>query len=449
MTTDIGSKVRTRFAPSPTGSLHIGSLRTALYSYALAKSNGGVFILRIEDTDKKREVEGSKQEIQQILQEFGLTWDEFYVQSERVGKNIYKQAAEKLLNNGYAFYCQCDPKNAKQQGYSKELIDPCRDKNLTSGAVKLKVPANEKVSFTDYVFDKKIEWNTNDVQDATLLKSDGFPTYHLAVVVDDHDMQISHILRGYDWLPSTPIHLLVYKYLGFELPIIGHLTDILDPEGGKLSKRKGSVSVTGMLKEGYVKEALLNFLMLLGWAPKNDQEIFSLEDFIKAFGKDGLQKSNPVFNRDKLNWMNSQYLQKFSDEQFAEQVRPFTPESVSDDLLIKIAPLVKTRINLLSEFVNIAGFFFKSPEVKSNMLKKDAEKHLSKAYEALSSVDAWELENINSTLIATINEEEFKVGNFFMNLRIAITGQKVTPPINESIEILGKQETLSRIRKLI
>ena len=441
--------VRTRFAPSPTGSLHIGGLRTALYSYALARVNDGIFILRIEDTDKNREVPGSKEEIQKILQEFGLKWDEFYVQSQRVGDNIYKNAAKKLLDAGYAFYCQCDPKNAKKDGYSKELRDPCREKNLSSGAVKLKVPDGEKVSYIDYVFNKEITWNTDDVADATLLKSDEFPTYHLAVVVDDTDMKISHVLRGYDWLPSTPIHLLVYKYLGFDMPEIGHLTDILDPDGGKLSKRKGSVSVEAMLSDGYVKEALLNFLMLLGWAPKNDQEIFSLEEFVNVFGNDGLQRSNPVFNRDKLRWMNSQYLHSFSDEEFAKRAQSFVGDDIDHELLIKIAPLVKTRIDLLSEFMTIAGFFFETPDVKNNMLKSDADKHLKKAYEVLSDIEAWELENINNALMSMIEKEDFKVGKFFMNFRIAITGSSVTPPINESIEILGKDETLSRLKKFI
>lgn len=449
MSSKKGQSVKTRFAPSPTGSLHIGGLRTALFSFALARKNNGSFVLRIEDTDKKREVPGSKQELKNILKDFDLEWDEYHVQSERVEKGVYLQAAERLLEQNRAFYCQCDPKNAKEQGYSKVLRDPCRDKDLGSGAVKLKVPDSEKISYRDYVLDKEISWDSNDIQDATLLKSNGFPTYHLAAIVDDHDMEITHVFRGYDWLPSTPIHLLVYRYLDYDPPEIGHLTDILDPAGGKLSKRKGSVSVQGMLKDGYIKEALLNFVMLLGWAPKNDQEIFSLEQFVDAFDKQGLQRSNPVFNRDKLNWMNGQYLQDLSDQDFAARVKPFAPEGTSDQLLVQIAPLVKTRIDLLSQFMDIAGFFFKSPEVKKNMLKKDALKHLSNAYETLKEVDPWKLDDINDALMEMISSEGFKVGKFFMNLRIAISGNKVTPPINESIEILGKDETLSRIKELI
>jgi len=252
-------KVRTRFAPSPTGSMHIGNLRTALFAYALAKRNKGDFLLRIEDTDKKREVLGGVDEIKNLLQIFGLKWDEFYVQSERVKDGIYKKFSDELVRNGHAFYCQCQAKNAKADGFSEELRDPCREKKLTSGAIKLKVTEG-KISFKDFVLNKEIEWDLSTVSDTTLLKSDGFPTYHLAAVVDDHLMKISHVLRGHDWMPSTPIHLLVYKFLGFTLPEIGHLTDILDPEGGKLSKRKGSTSCEGILKEGYLPEALLNFI---------------------------------------------------------------------------------------------------------------------------------------------------------------------------------------------
>ncbi|MFH1971593.1 MAG: glutamate--tRNA ligase family protein, partial [Patescibacteria group bacterium] len=254
-------KIRTRFAPSPTGSMHIGNLRTALFAYALAKKNKGDFLLRIEDTDKKREVEGGVEEIKDLLQIFNLKWDEFYIQSERVKEGIYKKYADELVKNGNAFYCQCDAKNAKKEGFSKELRDPCREKELNSGAIKLKVPEG-KISFKDFVLNKEIEWDLSTISDTTLLKSDGFPTYHLAAAVDDHLMKINHVLRGHDWMPSTPIHLLVYKFLDFTVPKIGHLTDILDPEGGKLSKRKGSTSCEGLLNEGYLPEALLNFIML-------------------------------------------------------------------------------------------------------------------------------------------------------------------------------------------
>jgi glutamyl-tRNA synthetase len=441
--------VRTRFAPSPTGSLHIGGLRTALYSYALAKHDGGQFILRIEDTDKKREVKGSKEEIEKHLTDFGLNWDEKYVQSERKSGGIYKNAAEKLVQDGYAFYCNCKAKNAKKEGYSKVLRDSCRDKKLDSGAIKLKVPENENVEFTDYVLGKKISWSTNDVNDATLLKSDGFPTYHLAVVVDDHDMNITHALRGYDWLPSTPIHLLVYKYIGYERPEIGHLTDILDPEGGKLSKRKGSVSVNSFIEEGYLPQALLNFVMLLGWAPKNDREFFTLDEFIKEFTSDGFQRSNPVFNREKLDWMNGEYIRKLkiSDISSKFESRNSKFKALDDKSKLKIATLVQDRIKKLSDFETLAGFFFEEKTMDKKLFGENAKMHIKVAHDALSSITDWNLDNINKALADEVEKNDFKTGKFFMDLRIAITGSKFTPPINESIEILGKVETLKRLKK--
>lgn len=431
--------VRTRFAPSPTGFLHIGSLRTALYAYALAKNEDGEFILRIEDTDQKREVEGATEALQKTLKKFGLNWDEFHVQSERHKKGIYENAAKKLVNEGRAFYCDCKPKNAKVEGYSTDLRDVCRDKNLTSGAIKLKVPDNREVSYFDFVHKKEISWNTDTVYDAALLKSDGFPTYHLAVAVDDLDMKITHMLRGHDWLPSTPIHLLVFEYLGGKRPEIGHLTDILSAETGKkLSKRRDSVFAEQFLEEGYLPEAILNFVMLLGWAPKDNHELFSLEEFVKHFDVNGFQDANPRFLREKLDWFNGYYIRQKSDKELAELLEPFAKAEMSK--ILKIVPLIKDRIKKLSEFEIFAGFFFKSPEVATNLFGKDYKKHLSAAVNALEK---------DMSLDSIPGDSGFKVGDFFMDLRIAITGSKFTPPINESIAILGKEESIKRIRKLL
>lgn len=443
------NKIRTRFAPSPTGSLHIGGLRTALYSYALAKHEKGEFILRIEDTDKKREVKGAKEEIKKLLDTFYLKWDEYYVQSERAKKGIYKKAAEKLVKDGHAFYCTCESRNAKEEGFSKELRDPCRDKNLKEGAIKLRVPQNEKVSFTDFVLGKEVSWETKDVADTILLKSDGFPTYHLAVVVDDNAMEITHVLRGHDWLPSTPIHLLVYKYLDFELPNIGHLTDILDPAGGKLSKRKGSGSVEGLLAQGYLPEAILNFIMLLGWAPKDNREVYTLEEFVKTFNVDGLQKANPTFNQKKLEWINGEYIRKLSDSKFIDKVREFIPEGLDSKSLAKVAPLIKSRIKTLAEFRPMSEFLVKEPMVDTKLLGKDYKEHLLKAVETLEKVSRWDKDVLDKALLETVVKENFHTGKFFMDLRIALTGKKVTPPINDSIVILGKEETIKRLKKLI
>ncbi len=408
--------MRTRFAPSPTGSIHIGSLRTALYAYALAKHSKGDFILRIEDTDKKREVKGSLEKIKELLSLFGLVWDEYYVQSERVKTGIYKEAAEKLVKEGHAY----------------------RDE----GAIRLKIPKDEKISFKDFVLNKEVTWDTNTLEDLVLLKSDGFPTYHLGVVVDDHDMNVSHVLRGHDWMPSTPIHLLVYKYLGYELPEIGHLTDILDPEGGKLSKRKGSTSVEGLLKDGYLPDALLNFVMLLGWAPKDNRELFTLGGFVKAFDPKGFQKSNPVFDRAKLDWMNGEYIRnlslKDSNSKFKIQNAKFAELDAKKQLAI--TKLVQERIKKLSDFETLAGFFWEEPKVDISLFGKNYMKHLKAAIGGIEK---------NRDLMEVVKENGFKTGDFFMDLRIAITGVRFTPPINDSIVILGKDTTLARLNKVL
>jgi len=441
--------VRSRFAPSPTGGFHIGNLRTALYSYALAKHENGEFVLRIEDTDKKREVEGGVEMIKTTLEMFGLIWDKYYVQSERQKTGIYERAAKKLVDSGHAFYCQCEAKNAKEKGYSKVLRDPCRDKKLKSGAVKLKVPDNERVGFVDFVLGKEVSWDSSSVADATLLKSDGFPTYHLAVVVDDSDMGITHALRGHDWMPSTPIHILVYKYLGYKMPNLGHLTDILDPGGGKLSKRKGSVSVDAMLAEGYLPEAVLNFVMLLGWAPKDNREIFTLEEFVKVFDVGGLQKANPVFDRNKLDWMNGEYVRQVKSEKLKVKIYDFYKGKYGEEMIGRTVPLVKTRMKKLSDYEELAGFFFERPKVDRKMLGNNAESHLEAAAKVIEGLEDWNLEKLNEGLMKVVGENGFKTGEFFMDLRIAITGRKFTPPINESMIILGKEETTSRIRKCL
>ena len=435
--------IRTRFAPSPTGFLHIGSLRTALYAYAMAKHTNGDFILRIEDTDQKREMEGSTDALQETLKKFNLDWDEFYVQSKRNEEGIYKKAAEKLVEEEHAFYCECKPKNAKEEGFSNDLRDPCRDKNLTSGAIKLKVPENKVVSYRDFVHKKEISWNTDTVYDATLLKSDGFPTYHLAAMVDDLDMKITHILRGHDWLPSTPIHLLVFEYLGVERPEIGHLTDILSAQTGKkLSKRRDSVFVEQFLDQGYLPEALLNFIMLLGWAPKDNRELYTLSEFVKEFDINGFQEANPRFLEDKLHWFNGEYIRKLSDEDLNSKFKVRSSEfsNLPEEKQMAITGLIKDRVKKISDINEFAKFFWETPTVDKKLLGENYKVHLEKALEAIEK---------EIPLDSVPKDNGFKVGDFFMDLRIAITGTKFTPPINESIEILGKEEVVNRIRKIL
>ena len=400
-------KIRTRFAPSPTGSLHIGGLRTAAYAFTFAKKNGGDFLLRIEDTDQKRLVANSVEKIKETLQIFGLNWDEFYVQSERLP--VYQKAAEKLVASGHAYH--------------------------SDGAIKLKVPKNEIISYRDFVFQEEIKWNSDDVFEAVLLKSDGFPTYHLAVVVDDHAMAITHVLRGYDWMPSTAIHLLLYKFLNYEIPQIGHLTDIQDPGGGKLSKRKGHVSVEDFLKEGYLPEALLNFVILLGWAPKDNRELFTLDEFVQNFDPNGFQKSNPIFNTTKLNWFNQQYLHKLSNEELNQKIKNFTDKKDFK----KLIPLIRDRLVTLKDFDSLTNYFFVRPKVTpQNKLIID---HAIKILEI--SFDGKILEAKARVFCA---ENNIKVGDYFMALRFTITGLFATPPLWEVMQVLGKEESLERLK---
>jgi len=463
-------EIRTRFAPSPTGFLHIGGLRTALYSYAFAKSQGGKFILRIEDTDIKRYIEGAKEKICEILKIFGLNWDEGpevggpyapYIQSERVKVGIYKKYAEILLNSGRAYYCFCSfpPEEilkSKDKRREIKLRDDCRNLSpkeirrlLERGekpAIRLRLPEGEKVSYFDFVLKKEIYWKTDFVDEVVLLKSDGFPTYHLAVVVDDAEMKISHILRGHDWLPSTPIHLLLFKYLNFPVPQIGHLTDILDPSGGKLSKRKGTVACEDFLSQGYLPEAILNFVMLLGWAPKDNREIFSLSDFVANFQKGNLQVSNPVFNQKKLDWFNGFYIRNKKDDCLLQLIKPFAPRNASPRLINQTIPLIKERIKKLSDYSSLAGFFFKEPKIDKKLFTKGAKEQLLLALEVLEKNKNWDKKNLEKELQKLVKEKSWQVGDFFMNFRIAIAGSKITPPITDSIEILGKDKTLKRLK---
>ncbi len=405
---------RTRFAPSPTGSLHIGSLRTAIYAYALAKHDNGQFLLRIEDTDQKREVKGAKEELIEILKKFNLHWDkEPIIQSQRATTNVYRQAAEKIVELGYAYEDQ--------------------------GAIRLKVPKNEKITFHDFIIRKDISWESNQVPDAVLLKSDGFPTYHLASVVDDNESKITHVIRSVEWLPSTPIHILIYRSLGYELPNIGHPTAILDPEGGKLSKRKGNVSVEDFLSKGYLPEALLNFVILLGWAPKDNRELFTLEEFVQAFTIEGFQKSNPMLDLKKLDWFNGYYIRHKPDDELLQLVKDYLEFETTDEKLLAIIPLVKERATALADMADMMRFFFVTPE-----LQEVNRQHIQAAMDIVSK-SPWTKTDIESGLLQKVKDNDWKTGDFFMSLRLAICGSKVTPPLTESMLILGKDEVLARL----
>ncbi len=473
-------KVRTRFAPSPTGFLHIGSLRTALFSYTFAHSQDGQFLLRIEDTDQKRLVPGAVEGICKMLKIFGLNWDEGpevggpykpYIQSERVQKGIYQKYVQELIKAGQAYYCFCPPETkeeieAHHQGKKLELRNQCRflspeevEKRLKAGekaAIRLRVPDSETVSYSDFVLKKEISWETKDVDEVTLLKSDGYPTYHLAVVVDDALMKISHIIRGRDWLPSTPVHLLLFKYLGFSLPEVGHLTDILDPAGGKLSKRKGSVTCEEFLAEGYLPEAILNFIMLLGWAPKDNRELFTLKEFVENFPKGELQTANPVFNRKKLDWFNGVYLRQKSDEELFILVRPFAPKGMDDELIKKTIPLVKERLRKLSDYPELVEFLAKEPKVdlgllveKSGGSKELVKKQLTASLVLLDGGALFEPEVLEQKFRDLVSQNNWHLGNYFMSLRLVVTGKTQTPPLFASMALLGKIKTRARLQSAI
>jgi len=473
-------KIRTRFAPSPTGYLHIGGLRTAAYSYAFAKNKKGDFILRIEDTDRNRFVAGSTEKIYEILKIFGLNWDEGplvggkykpYIQSERVKTGIYKKYADKLVADGHAYYCfhPAESKEVIKESHAKKEIklrDSCRDLTLAevqtkintgeTPAVRLRLPENKVVHYFDFVKNKEITWNTDHLDEVMLLKSDGYPTYHLAVTVDDCLMEITHILRAHEWLPSTPIHILLWEYLGFKSPNIGHLTAILDPSGGKLSKRKHNVSCEQFLADGYLPEALLNFVILLGWAPIDNRELFTLAEFVEYFDKGHLQVSNPVFNDKKLNWLNGLYIRQKSSEELFKLLKPFAPKSMDDSLIKKTIPLVKERMIKLSDYLSLVNYLVEDFELDIELItqKGGGDKNLiktqfSEVLEPLQKLGEWKLENLDNIFHQLVEKNNWHLGKFFMATRVAITGKAITPPLFEIMELLGKEKTITRIKKAL
>jgi glutamyl-tRNA synthetase len=407
-----------------------------------------------------------------MLKQFGIRWDEGpevdgpyapYIQSERVASGIYKKYAEQLVKQGQAYYCFCPPQSltevkACHQVGQVVLRDKCREANqkkarqrIAGGeraAIRLRVPDNEVIGFCDFVRKREIVWQTKDVDEVMLLKSDGFPTYQLAVVVDDAAMKISHIIRAHEWLPSTPVHLLLFKYLNLPLSEIGHVTDILDPEGGKLSKRKRNVSCEDYLVQGYLPEAILNYVMLCGWAPKDNREMFTLGEFVKNFQRGSLQVSNPLFNPKKLAWFNGQYLRHKTDEELIQLLKPFAPKEFDDDLIRKTIPLVKERLVKLSDYADLTDFLIKDPVVDQKLFwdRVDQISSTVQKFKGLKKWTAEELEKICRDLKAKNN---WLIGDYFMALRLAVTGKTVTPPLFASLELLGRGKTISRLSRVL
>ncbi len=428
MTASEGKEVRVRIAPSPTGFAHVGTAYAALFNYAFAKNKGGKFIVRLEDTDAKRHVKDAEQAIYDGLTWLGFSWDEGpdkggeyapYKQSERL--EIYKEKAKELLEKGRAYE--------------------------EDGAIRFKNPG-EDVGWKDIVRGD-VKFPGGEVTDFVIMKSDGYPTYNFAVVIDDLLMKITHVIRGEEHISNTPRQLALYKALNEKAPEFAHLPTLRNKERKKLSKRKDPVDLRLYQKKGYLPEALVNFLCLLGWSHPEEEEIFSLDEFAKLFSLERVRKAGPIFDTDKLDWINGEYLRKLKDSEFVDKIWEFYKGKYSKGKIAKINPLIKERIKTLSEFETLAGFFFEEQKVDKKLLGKEYKEHIQTAVEVLEKVDEWSKANIDEVLLASVEKNKLKTGNFFMDLRIAITGKKFTPPINDSIVILGKEETLKKLKRVI
>ncbi len=476
-------------APSPTGEYHIGHIRTVLYNWAFAKKHKGKFIIRIEDTDRERYVEGAVERILEVIKLYGLDWDEGpskggdfgpYIQSERL--EIYKEHANKLIESGDGYYCFCTKgrldslrRSQRESGaaitkYDKHCLRLSKKEvkakleSETPYVIRLNVRSGEEISFYDEVYGEIIV-RSEDIDDQVLIKSDGFPTYHMAVVVDDHLMEISHILRGMDWIPSTPKHILLYKAFGWNPPTYAHLPNIKElGEGKKLSKRYGSVFALDFLQEGYLADAVLNFLMFLGWNPGTEKEIYSLEEFINDFSLDNVNKTDLVsFDRQKLLWMNGYYIRNMSSADLLQKIKEwaayFSIDLVGTDYpneySIKVLDQIKERMRLLKDFNDLASYYFKIPDVPPELLTKYTKgraraisilKDFKSHYEQISD---WDSNNLEVRSRELLKAEEYSPKEAFMTLRVAVTGQDATPPLFDILELIGKKDTIVRLDKAI
>lgn len=471
--------VRTRFAPSPTGFMHVGNLRTALYAYLVAKSQGGKFILRIEDTDQERLVEGAVDVIYKTLQKVGLKHDEGpdtggafgpYVQSERLG--LYKPYAQQLVKEGKAYYCFCTKERLESLkaedsfgGYDRH----CRDlpeeevqRLLDAGTpyvIRQKVPLTGATTFQDAVFGE-ISIENKEIEDQVLLKADGFPTYNFANVIDDHQMGITHVVRGCEYLTSTPKYNLLYEAFGWEIPAYIHLPLIMgrneDGSVSKLSKRHGSTSFAGLLEEGYLAPVITNFIALLGWAPKDNQEVFSLEELVDAFSVEGISKSSAVFDYDKLLWFNGEYIKKMGEEEFLQNAMPYYQEvfGEAEKPWGVLQSILQARIGRFQEIPGLLHFFKDLPDYpadffvnkKSKTNLENSPQMLEAALEALRQLPGWELDTIHEALISLAQKLEVKNGTLLWPVRIAAAGTLVTPGgAMEILALLGREEALRRL----
>ena len=477
------SKVRTRFAPSPTGRMHVGNLRTALYAYLIAKHEGGDFILRIEDTDQERYVEGALDIIYHTLKETGLVHDEGpdkdggvgpYVQSERQAQGIYLKYARELVEKGEAYYCFCDKErleSLKQEVAGKEII--VYDKHclhlskeeveakLAAGVpyvIRQNIPNEGTTSFEDEIYGK-IEVPNAELDDMILIKSDGYPTYNFANVVDDHLMGITHVVRGNEYLSSSPKYNRLYAAFGWDVPVYVHCPLITNEEHKKLSKRCGHSSYEDLIEQGFVTEAVVNYVALLGWCPSDNREIFSLEELVEAFDYHHMNKSPAVFDMGKLRWMNGEYIKAMDFDKFYERALPYLKEAIHKDLdLKKIAAQVKTRIEVFPEIRELIDFYEEVPEYDTQMychkkMKTTEETSLNLLKEVLPLLEAQEdysNDALFEALVAFGKEHGYKTGYIMWPIRTALSGKQTTPAgATEILEILGKEESIRRIHAAI
>lgn len=492
--------IRVRFAPSPTGELHIGGVRTVVFDYLLARHYGGKLLLRIEDTDRSRYVPGSVRVALEGLKWLGIEFDEGpsrqelqaigedwagapeiggpygpYIQSLR--RDIYKQAAEELIARGWAYRCDCPPERLeaiRKQQLEARVPLPAYDRLCRSKkpgevdpnkphVIRLAVPLEGVTSFHDLI-KGDVTYDNRFVDDTVLLKSDGLPTYHLAVVVDDHAMQITHVTRGDDWLPSSPKHILLYRAFGWEQPIFAHLPNVLAPDGRKLSKRHGATSIAEFRKQGFLPEALFNFLAFLGWAPGegDEREILSRQELIELFDLERVNKAGAVFAYDKLDWMNGEYIRAMPQDELARRVLPYlaaglgtTPEALggADGPIRQIVPLIRERLKRLTDVTQWCDLFFVDfpPPEAQNLIgaKLDAAASLNalrRTIELLASLPDWTEQAMEEPLRHLADELGLKTGQLFGIIRMAATGKSVSPPLFGTLAVLGREKSLARLR---
>ncbi len=477
----MNNKVRVRFAPSPTGYLHVGGARSALFNFLFARRYNGTFILRIEDTDQSRFVQDALQEIFDSLKWLGLQWDEGpqvggeygpYVQSQRI--EIYQNHAKMLLESGHAYRCFCTSERLAQLRAEQEKTKQpvgydrcCRnltreqiDKNLADGipyVIRFKVPQGRTVVFEDKIRGM-IQYNSDILDDLVLIKSDGFPTYHMASVVDDHLMEITHVLRGDEWIASTPRHVLIYEAFGWTPPTFAHLPVILSPDGGKLSKRKGAASVMDYKRAGFLPEALFNFLALLGWAPGDSREKMSVNELIESFALEQVSPKASVFDEKKLEWMNGLYLAERSSESLSSEIVPFFKEkkwidpqsSDKDPYILRIIDLMKVRSKRVTDMAESCIYFFKDPiNYEEKALKKyftsNAAEILAVIQDNLSGLEDFTSQNIEKKFHEISEKSNIASGKLIHPTRLAVSGVSFGPGLFELLEVLGKETVIRRI----